>query len=88
MLHDVTRCGQQLVAHSRVGGRTIGVHFGRCWVVLNSTGGEPRGGLQISLFGHENVDDLVQLIERSVQIDPSFGDFDVCFVDEPPVAGC
>ncbi len=46
---------------------------------------EPAGSCQIALLGDQDVDDLAELVDRPVQIDPSSGDFDVRFVDEPPI---
>ena len=87
LLGDVTGGGQQLLEHPRVGRRPVGGHFGRCWAVLQGTGEEPAGGVQNPFLGDEDVDDLTELVDRPIQIDPSPGDFDVCFIDEPPVAG-
>jgi hypothetical protein len=33
----------------------------------------------------EDVDDLAELVDRAVEIDPSPGEFDVRFVHEPPI---
>ena len=48
--------------------------------------GEPVGGRQVPLLGHQDVDDLPALVDRSIQVHPSTGDFEVGFVDEPAVA--
>jgi hypothetical protein len=42
-------------------------------------------GRQIPFLGHQYVDDLPELIDRPVQIDPSTGNFYLGLVGEPPV---
>jgi hypothetical protein len=78
--------GHQLVEHSRVGGRPVGAHLGRLRAVLERPAEEPAGSREISFLGHQYVEDLAELINHPVQIDPSSRDFDVCFIDEPPIA--
>jgi hypothetical protein len=36
-------------------------------------------------LGEQDVDDLAELVDCPVQTDPPPGDFDVRFVDEPPI---
>jgi len=43
LLGDVTGSGQQLVEYARVGGRPVGVDFGRRWTVLQHLSEEPSG---------------------------------------------
>jgi hypothetical protein len=46
-LHDVARCGQQVINRSRIGGRLIGAHLTGVWAVFPCPGGEPASGRQI-----------------------------------------
>jgi hypothetical protein len=85
LLGDVAGGGQQLVEHTRVGGCSVGGHFGWRWAVLQRLGEEPAGRRYISFRGHQHVDDLAELVNRPIQIDPSPRDFDIRFIDKPPV---
>jgi hypothetical protein len=38
-------------------------------------------------FRDEDVDNLAELVDRPIQIDPPSGDFDISFVDESPITG-
>ena len=51
--------------------------------MLQRTDEESAGGFQISLLGDQDVDDLAELTDCSVKVDPSPRGCDVCFVDEP-----
>jgi hypothetical protein len=53
--------------------------------VVKRAGEEPTSGCVISFFGDEDVDDLATLVDRPVQTDPPPGDFDLRFVNEPPI---
>jgi hypothetical protein len=77
LLQDMARRGQQLIDHSRVGGRLIGADFAGTWAVLQGTGEEPASGRQVSLLGDQHVDDLSELVNRPVQIHPSRGHLDI-----------
>lgn len=44
-------------------------------------------GCQVSLLGDQHVDELPELVDCPVQIDPSPGDLGVCFVDEQAITG-
>ncbi len=46
-------------------------------------GEEPAGGRQIPFLGYQYVDDLTELIDRPIQIDPPSGDFHIGLVGEP-----
>ena len=50
-------------------------------------GEEPASGRQIPLLRDEDVDDLAELVNRAVQIDPASGHFDVRLIDKPPITG-
>ncbi len=63
----------------------VGGYLARARAVLEGAREEPAGGCQIPLFRDQHVDDLPVLVDGPVQIDPSPGDFDVSFVDEPPI---
>ena len=54
--------------------------------MLECLGEEPTGGRQISFLCGADVDDLAELVDCSVQVNPPAGDFDVCLIDEPPIA--
>ena len=73
-LNNVASGGQQLVEHSRVGRRAIGAHHGRAWGKLKGTSQEPPSGRQIPLLADQDVDDLAELGDRPIQIDPAPGD--------------
>jgi hypothetical protein len=44
---------------------------------------ELAGGRQIPFLRHQHVDDLPELINRAVQVDPPTGNLDVGFIGEP-----
>ena len=66
--------------------QTVGAHLSRAGAVREGAGEELAGGRQVPLLGHQDVDDLPALVDRSIQVDSSTGDFDVGFVDEPAIA--
>jgi hypothetical protein len=70
LLGDVAGRGQQLIEHPRIRSRPVGVHVGRVWAVVERAGEEPASGREIPLLYDEDVDDLAELIDRPVQIDP------------------
>ena len=75
LLDDMACSRQHLIEHPRVGGRPVGGHLSRSRAVFESTAEKAASGSQIPFFGDQNVDDLPELIDRSVQIDPPSGDF-------------
>ena len=83
LLNNVTRGRQQLIEYPRVGGRPVGAHLSRARTVLEGAGEELAGGRQITVLGHENIDDLAVLVDRSVQIDPATGNLDVSLIHKP-----
>ena len=88
LLHDVARGGgHQFLDCARVGQRPVGAHLSRAGAVLEGAGEEPAGGRKVLLLGHQDVDDLPALVDRSIQVDPSTGDFEVGFVYESPITG-
>jgi hypothetical protein len=87
LLGDMTGGGHQLIEHPRVGGRAISADLDRGQPVIKGTGEELTSGGQIPLLGDYDVDDLPELIDRSVQIDPSAADLDVRFVGKPTITG-
>jgi len=54
----------------------VQVHLGRSRSLLKCLGEEPTGGRQIPFLCGEDIDDLAELIDRPVQIDPPTRDFD------------
>lgn len=66
LLGDVTGAWQQLVEYSRVGGRSVGVDFGRRWAVLQRVGEEPAGRDEILFCGHKHVDDLAGTVPKAI----------------------
>jgi hypothetical protein len=50
-----------------------------------SPGEEPAGGRQVPLLGHQHIDDLPELVDRAVEIDPPPDDLNLRFIDEPPI---
>jgi hypothetical protein len=77
LLGDVAGRGQQLSEHSRIRRSPVGAHLGRWCTVLERLGEESASGREIPFLRDEDVDDLAELVDRSVQIDPSPGDFEV-----------
>ena len=47
---------------------------------------EAAGGLAVAPLRDQDVDDLPMLVDRPIHVAPHAIDFDVRFVDEPPVA--
>jgi hypothetical protein len=86
LLHDVTRAWQHLVKYADVGRCPVRVYLGRICTVFESMGEEPAGGDQIPFRRGQHVDDLAELVERTVQIDSLPGDLDIGFIDEPAIA--
>jgi hypothetical protein len=54
--------------------------------VIQGAGDESTRGGQIPLPGDQDVNDLAELVDRSVQIDPPTADLDLRFVDTPAIA--
>ena len=54
----MARHGQQLIDHSRVGGRLIGADLAWAWAVPQGTGEEPASGRQVPLLRDQHVYDL------------------------------
>ena len=77
LLSDVAGRGQQLIEHSRIRRSPVGAHLGRLWTVVERLGEEPASGGEIPFLGGEDIDDLAELVDRPVQIDPPSRDFDV-----------
>ena len=67
--------GQQLIEYSAVGRCPVGAHLAWVGAVLQGADEEPASSRQISLLGDQDVDDLVILVNRPVQLDPSPGDY-------------
>ena len=85
LLEDMQGGRQQLIEYPEVGRRLVGGHLGWAWAVLEWLGEEPTGGRQISFLCGADVNDLAELVDCSVQVNPPAGDFDVCLIDEPPI---
>ena len=54
--------------------------------MLECAGEESAGRRYVPLRGDQHVDDLPELVDRPVQIDPPAGDLDVGFVNEPAIS--
>jgi hypothetical protein len=76
LLHHMTGGGQQLIEHPQIGRRLVGRHLRRTGGALKHPGEEPVRGQQITLVGGEDVDDLAELVDRPVQVDPPAGNLD------------
>jgi hypothetical protein len=87
LLRDAAGGGQQLIEHSQIRGSPVGAHLGRAWAVVERLAEEPVSGREISFFRDEDIDDLAELVDRSVQMDSSSSDFEIGLVDKPPIAG-
>jgi hypothetical protein len=55
--------------------------------VIQSPAKEPASGRQIPLLGHQYVDDLAILVDRSIQVDPAPGNLHIRFIGKPPITG-
>lgn len=66
LLYDMACGGQQLIEHSGVGRALVGGHLARAQAMLERPGEEPAGGRQIPFLAYQHVDDLPELIDRSV----------------------
>ena len=53
--------------------------------MLKGSGEEPVGGYPVPLGRHQHVNDLPELVDRAVEIDPPPGNFDICFVNKPSI---
>ena len=70
-LHDMERRQQQLIEHTWIGRRAIGVHLCGAGAVVEGAGKESASGRQISLVGYQNIDDLAILVDCPIQIPPA-----------------
>jgi hypothetical protein len=71
-------CRQQLLQHNRVGRRLIGDHLdgsdlGRADGPLE----EPAGCPDVAPPGDEHVDDLAELVDRTIDVAPLAADLDI-----------
>ncbi len=56
--------------------------------MLKGSGEELVGGHSAPLGRHQHVNDLPELVDRAVEIDPPPGNFeDICFVNKPSIPG-
>ena len=85
LLGDVACARQQLVEHPRGGGCSVGGRFAGVWTVIEGAGEKPAGGGQIPFLGDQHVNDLAELVDRTVQRDPPSGDLDRGFLDESAI---
>ena len=53
--------------------------------MLECVGEESAGGRWVSRLGDQNIDDLSELVDRPVEIDPPPGDLDVGLIDKPAI---
>jgi hypothetical protein len=85
-LSAMPRRWQQLLQHHRIRRCLVGYDFagsgpGRAERLLE----EPMGGLGVPARGDKHVDDLPELVDRSVHVAPSAGDLHIGLVDLPAV---
>jgi hypothetical protein len=78
--------GRQLIQYPWVSLCLVGRHLGGMCAVAQCADEEPAGGRQIPFLRHQHVDDLPELINRAVQVDPPAGNLDVGFIGEPAIA--
>lgn len=62
-LHDMACRRQQLIEHTRIGRRAIGVHLCGAGAVVEGAGKESTRGRQISFVGYQDIDDLAILVD-------------------------
>jgi hypothetical protein len=86
LLGDVAGGGQQLIEHPGVGRCPVGAYLARARAMGEGPGEEPAGGRQVPLLGHQHVDELPELVDRAGEIDPSPGELDLRFLEEPPIS--
>ena len=55
--------------------------------MLERVGEERASSREIPFLGNQDVNDLAELVDRSVQIDPPPGDFDLRLINEPSITG-
>ncbi len=87
LLSDMASSGHQLIEHPRISRCFIRRHRARVGAVIQSPGNRPASGRQVSLFGHQYVDDLAILVDRSIQVDPAPGNLHIRSVGKPPITG-
>jgi hypothetical protein len=77
---------QQLLEHRRVHRRVIGNDFDR-HDLCGADGllEEAAGGPRVPPYGHRDVDDLAELVDRAVDVPPPTGDLHVGLVDLPAI---
>jgi hypothetical protein len=78
---------EQAVQHRQVGQGSIGDDLDRS--DLGRPDGpfeEAAGGGCVPSCGHEHIDDLAELVDRSIDVTPAAGDLDVGLIGSPAVA--
>src|ERR687894_2600812 len=87
LLHDMAYGRQQLIEHSRISRCPVGAHLAWARAVLKSSGEEPAGGRPVPVLRHQHINDLPELVDRPVEVDPLSGNLDIRFIDEPSIPG-
>ena len=87
LLGAVPRRRQEFLLHGRVHRRLIGDNLDRRDLRgTDRSVEEPTGSLGVPAGGDEHVDDLPELVDRSVHIPPLASDLHIGLVDMPAVA--
>src|ERR687894_817398 len=87
LLHDMAYGRQQLIEHPRISRCPVGAHLAWARAVLKSSGEELAGGRLIPVLRHQHINDLPELVDRAVEVDPPAGNLDIRFIDEPSIPG-
>ena len=87
ILRAMPRRREQLVQRDRVGRRLVGDDLhGRDLGGADGPLQEAAGGLGVALGGDEHVDDLAELVDRTVDVAPPTGDLCLSLIGLPAVA--
>src|ERR687894_381652 len=86
LLQDMARRGQQLLDHSRIGGRLIGADLAGTWAVLQGTGEDRRVAAR-SRYWETSTSMTCPNWSIAVQIYPLPGNLDIDLIHEPPITG-
>jgi hypothetical protein len=88
LLDVMPRRRQQFIENARVDRCLVGDHLGRSDLQHGQRPvEESAGGLGVPFSRDVHVDDLSVLVYSAVHVTPNAADLDICFVDEPAVAG-
>jgi hypothetical protein len=86
-LQDVPSTRGVLVHDTRIDRRPVGGDLDGSGTEGQRAGEERPRSRAIATLGHDHIDHLAMLVDRTVEVGPAAGDLDVGLVDEPAITG-